>query len=632
MKFPSLKNLFDSFSYVVKRFPFEMLFALIGTIAGIVYIELENINFVGQNWCVRLMMTANFGLLISLGVTLYGESKGMTNQKFLLFKFIAAAVAASILFIIDPLVNTSDYIRFFLLAISAHLFVAFAAFTSAGLIQGFWQFNKTLFIRFLTGVLYSTALFLGIAAAIGSMNLLFNADFKSDTFLILWICIAGLFNTLFFLAGVPENLPALDHDFSYPKGLKIFTQYVLIPLATLYVIILLAYELKILLQWNLPKGSVSNLILGYAVFGILSILLVFPIKDEEENKWIKTYARSFYFLMLPLIVLLFFAAGTRIFKYGITEYRYFLILLSCWLLFITSYFLLSRKQNIKLIPISLCLLTLTTIYGPQSAFSVAKYSQRTILLKILKDHHGLKDGKIVPVKKISKTAGDRAVATLEFLVDHYGMEVLQPYTAKDLTAVSDSISRNKGISKYTYTSRYYQRNERIKWLVQACGLTEFSGYRYSSYSTDSQPDRYYTLNKQENGFTIIKGYDFIIDDINIQNRTATYMAGQVKIKTTVDQKGYFSISLNGETVRFDLKASLNSLLKEESKLKGYLNKNDNQIDGIEYTLPARMLSFTQETKSFTITFNVASSRFERDQYKNIKAINYINGVYLIKQK
>jgi len=632
MKFPSLRNLFDSFQYVIKRFPFEMLFALIGTIAGIINVELENIDLTGQNWCIRVMMIANLGLLISLAVSLFCESKGIVKQKRFFFKFVAAIAAGSLLFLINPLVNTSDYIRFFLLALSAHLLVAFAAFTSTGLIQGFWQFNKTLFLRFLTGVFYSVALFLGLSAAIWSMNALFNADFKSDTFLIIWICIVGMFNTLFFLAGVPDNLKTLELDFSYPKGLKIFTQYVLIPLATVYVVILLAYEIKILLGWNLPKGSVSNLILGYAVFGILSILLVFPIKDQEENKWIKTYAKSFYFLMLPLIVLLFLAVGTRIFKYGITEYRYFLILLSCWLLFITLYFLSSRRQNIKLIPISLCLLTLLATYGPQSAFSVAMYSQRTILLNILKHNDGFRNGRMVPVKKISVKEGERAVTIVEFLSDHYGMDVFQPYINKNLTAVSDSISMKKGKARYDYASRYEQRNERITWLVNYLGLTKFSGDRYQSYSNNKQNVRYYWLSRQQNDLTAVKGYDFIIENVNIETKSNSYTVDQIRIKSAVDLSSNFSISLNGESANFDLKPLLTGLLKDEAKLRAYLTQQENSMNVIAYTLPDSMLHISKETASYKITFMINNVRFDTNQSKKINELTFMNGMYMIKKK
>jgi hypothetical protein len=627
MKFPSIKTLLDSFSKVVKRFPFEILFVLTGTVAGIINIELENIDLHAENWCIRVMMMSNLGFLFSLAVTLYTESKAISDHKRLIMRIIATVLGGLTVLMINPMVHNSDSIRFVLLSLSAHLLVAFSAYTADGLIQGFWQFNKTLFLRFLTSVLYSTVLYAGIATAIGSINLLFNADFRSDTFFIVLILIAGLFNTCFFLAGVPADLRGLDQDQTYPKGLKIFTQYVLIPLVTIYVVILLAYEIKIALQWNLPKGSVSSLILGYAVFGLLSIMLVFPIKDEEEYKWIKSYARSFYFLMLPLLILLFLAVGTRIFKYGITEFRYFLILLSCWLLFITIYFLASRRQNIKVIPISLCLLTLTSIYGPQSAFSVSMYSQRAILLDLLKDHKGIKDGKIIPLKRVSPKDARRIVATLEHLSDQYGMEVLQPYMDKNMAAVSDSISNLKGKDEYDaeYTSRYNQRIQRRKWLIDYVGLTNFAGYSYPPSPGDIN-HRFYSLGIQQNQVTSVKGYDFIIDDISLQNRNDHILVDQVKVNIRVSKERYFSLSLNGELVRFDLKTLLKPLLENPQNLKKYSTCQDC------YEFPPAMLSFSRKTSSFLVSFRADDLRIEVDNNKNVTRITFINAKYLVSKR
>src|SRR5690606_39092070 len=114
----------------------------------------------------------------------------------------------------------------------------------------------------------------------------------------------------------------------YPKGLKIFTQYVLIPLMTIYLGILLVYETKILLEWEMPKGIVATLILGYAVFGILSLLLVWPIKGDDGNRWVQLFARFFYLMMIPLIILLVLAVYTRVSSYGFTEERYILVVLA----------------------------------------------------------------------------------------------------------------------------------------------------------------------------------------------------------------------------------------------------------------------------------------------------------------
>ena len=122
---------------------------------------------------------------------------------------------------------------------------------------------------------------------------MFDLNVSGEIYGHLFFFIAGIFNTIFFLAGVPANWTELEEQSSYPKGLKIFTQFVLIPLATIYLAILLTYEGKVILEWSLPEGIVSSLVLGYAVYGILSILLVYPIRHDEGNKWIKFFLQAF---------------------------------------------------------------------------------------------------------------------------------------------------------------------------------------------------------------------------------------------------------------------------------------------------------------------------------------------------
>ncbi|RZK70803.1 MAG: 23S rRNA (uracil(1939)-C(5))-methyltransferase RlmD, partial [Pedobacter sp.] len=302
----------------------------------------------------------------------------------------------------------------------------------------------------------------------------------NDIYVTLFVWIAGIFNTLFFLAGVPHDMEQLDGDLTYPKALKVFTQYVLIPLATVYVVILLAYEVKIALEWSLPKGLVSNLVLGYAVFGILSILLVFPIRNHEENKWLKTYARSFYILLMPLLVLLYLAMMARVLPYGITEQRYFLLVLAGWLTFITAYFLLSRKQNIKVIPISLCIVTLLAIYGPLSALSVSRYSQRSILIKIFEKYGKYKDGKLLPLGKAKLSADDgrEALEKVEYLGDNDKMQALQGYVNADLAAVSDSLRAQVKDKRYRYD--YELNAKQTDWLKKYLGLDRFSDFKYAA--------------------------------------------------------------------------------------------------------------------------------------------------------
>jgi hypothetical protein len=632
MVFPSIQNLVKDVKYVIARFPLEIAFAIIGTIAAIVSIENVAIDGIVSNWCTRIIMTANLGLLISLSVSLYLESKAVKGPQLYLYKVFIALLVSCMVFILNPLQQGGDYIRFFLLSLAGHLLVSFSAYIHADSIQGFWQFNKTIFIRFLTGVLDSAVLYLGLAAAIGATKFLFNIDLGSNAYSILFVLIAGLFNTTFFLAGIPKDLDALNKDFTYPKALKIFTQYVLIPLATIYVIILLAYEVKILIQWNLPKGLVSNLILGYAVFGILAILLIFPIREQEENTWIKTYARSFYFLMLPLIVLLFLAVGTRVFRYGITENRYFLIMLAIWLLMVTVYSLISRKQNIRLIPVSLCLFTLFCVYGPQSAFSISKYSQTKILTDIFKRNNAFKDHKMIKPKKISEKDGVRAARTLRFIVENYDYSALQAYVIPDLKLVEDSLAHTKEIEKSNQYSRSYDlKNLKLEWLQNHVGLKGFSNSRFDYPPAQADTDDSYFIRDDDTGLIAVKGYDYILQESDFEQKKGKNMPFKVRISEKKKNSGVISLHLNNDSTEFDLKVLLTTILKNPEQLRSFKNTGNISAD-YEYSLPADMLSISKETKNFMIVYRLSAIRFNRVKNKDIREFGYNNGVFLIKIK
>ena len=472
MKFPSLSTFVNSIKNVLSRFPFEIGFAFLGTIAATVYIEISDLNLTAESICMRLILIANLGLVLSLSVTLFSESYSNSFPKKYLLRVLLLFILTGLFFLIDPLKRETDLFRFILLALAAHLSVSFAAYFGKGHVNAFWQFNRVIFLRFLIGGIYSAALFLGLAAAVGSMNFLFNFNFDWDTFAILWVWIVGIFQTVFFLSGVPANLNGLEKDTTYPHGLKIFTQFVLIPLATVYAIILLAYEAKILLEWELPKGLVSNLILGYAVFGLLSLLLIYPIRNQDENKWLKTFSRSFYYVLIPLILLLLWAVLARVIDYGITEERYFLIILAAWLTFINAYFLISKSQNIMIIPFSLCLLTIISVYGPQGAFSTSRRSQINELQELFGNHGSLDGDKIISLKlKPGKEDMSRMINIVDYLVNMHGIESFRPILKRDPGIIQDSLLSVNSEKKYdSITSNWEIKSRQKLWLYTYLNL------------------------------------------------------------------------------------------------------------------------------------------------------------------
>lgn len=518
MKWPSLSRIKEATTQTIFRFPLEVFCALTGTILLLWQIEQNN----ADDNVTRLILCAVLGLALFLSITVMSESYAFTKFRRAIIQAIGATLLVLCWFILAPIDAETSVIRYSFLIVAFHLLVSFAPKSS---VEGFWEYNKQLFLRILTAALYSGVLFVGLCIAIGSTDFLFDLDLDSKIYLRLFVVIAGLFNTVFFLAGVPKYFEDLQQD--YPKGLKIFTQYVLIPLAIIYLSIILLYEGKVILEWSLPKGIISWLILGYAVYGILSILLVYPVRHNEGNNWIKAYSRLFYILMIPLLPLLCLAIGVRIQSYGITELRYVVLVLALWLTAITAYFLFSKNQNIKVIPISLSLIAILSTWGPQSASSVSENSQRNRLIHLFKSQGSWQDGKLQPMPAtISDSIGNETIQQLRFISERYGAKSLRsilPESLNDSITVRDTIK-----NKY---SRRYAAGDLLR---KELGL--------KSYYATSQTHPYdYLYARVESDTFSIEGYTKLLtidwyddsrdsliyqkgDTLMIQTETKTYKA------------------------------------------------------------------------------------------------------------
>ena len=438
---PSVSHIFQSLFQTLKRFPLASISAIVGTIAAICLTDIAYGDREDYSYLTNILVTASLGLPLGLAVSLFWEQKSKNYVWLTIASAVFFGLALLYYYSLPEELGWKDWTFFALLNLAFHLLVAFAPFIFKNQPNAFWQFNKNLFLRFLTAALYSAVLYCGLALALAALEQLFGFDINEKFYLKLWVFLAGIFNTIFFLAGVPKDINELETDSSYPKGLKVFTQYVLLPLVAIYLVILYFYTGKIILEWSWPQGWVSYLILGFSVVGILSFLLVWPLRNEKENQWINVYAKWFYILLLPLIVVLALGVYRRVSEYGITENRYFLIILAVWLLAMVLHFIFRGNKSVKIIPVSLCLFALFSSFGPWGAFNVSKMSQENRLKSLLSESGLLKDGKIVPGdNSIDFTNRKNISSIVDFFSERQELNVLDDYFEKDLNVELDSVT------------------------------------------------------------------------------------------------------------------------------------------------------------------------------------------------
>jgi hypothetical protein len=568
-KLSSAQSLWLRASQTAKRFPLQFLTTIISISILWLMIDAGDRQSVYQMKLCRILYSCNFALTLLLATDLFcGAKKYATIKKWGL-SIAIVLICAGLYLSLNPWLYNADLYRVFLLSVSFHLLVSFAPYLGKGNLNGFWQFNKNLFLRFLTAIFYSGVLFAGLAIALVAIDSLFNVKIDYKIYLKLLSIVGVGFNTIFFLAGIPVNYHQLDGDKTYPKGLKIFTQYVLIPLMTIYLAILLIYEVKISIEWQLPKGTVSTLILGYAVFGILSLLLIYPIKEAEGNGWIRLFSRFFYLTMLPLIILLILAIIKRVGNYGITEPRYILIILAIWLSFISLYFLFSKQQNIKIIPISLAILALLASYGPQSAFSISKASQISRLAKLMKSNH---------TKEKNESA-----AVVRYLVRNHGLTALQPFTKTNLENIEIKLNQ-----KSTKNNNWETKQNKVDTALAILNVKDETIYTTSNYIN---------FKKDNRDLIIVKGFDAIynLNSYANQNHLLIIDQQEISIQQKLNKKSYVNEIKIIVGKDAPLIINLNKIASQLIAKKNTFITTNDQL----FTVPSSQMQMVLEHKGYT---------------------------------
>lgn len=435
MRLPSLDRLASSATATLRRFPVVLAMAAAATVAALVLVEGEG----SQELWVRHLAAATLGLPLTFAVTMAAERWSWDGGRRAAAFGLALLVLAAVHLAWPAWSEEVAGRRYLQLSAGFHLLAAFLPFVAVDEARGFWQYNRALFLRFLTAALYVAVLQAGLSLAMGALDQLFGVPIPELAYLRLGIVLALLFQTWFFLGGVPEDLRALDSSTDHPRGLRLFTQYVLVPLVVVYLVILTAYAGKVLLTWDWPGGWIGWLVSTVAVAGILAYLLVHPIRGEAGNRWVRVYGRWFWVALLPSVVLLALAAGQRIAQYGVTEDRYFLAVGAGWLGAVALYYALSRSEDIERIPQTLCVVVLATLLGPWSAYSVSERSQLGRLRSLLAANEMLVEGRARPAPgEVSFEDRREISATVRYLVGRHGEGSLAPLFGGEPPGAADA--------------------------------------------------------------------------------------------------------------------------------------------------------------------------------------------------
>ena len=604
----SVKVITENFVKTVKRFPLPVLFSALTAV--LIIIEIENFSYFNRSHLIeKSIFISILGFFMTLVSALYTEKRTSQTKGKYIFNLIAVLLLVYLFFTLPEKFRETDYI-IFANFLSASLFALMFVYTEKENDKYFGIYNITLFMRAFTSFVFAVILFLGLASAVFAVQeLLVGDNFHEEIYGDIWAVVAAFFAPVFFLGGLPVKNEPDTETFIFPKALKVLLQFILIPLVSLYLLILYSYAAKIIFTRVWPEGIVSYLIISYSLVGIVAIILLSPLKDDENFAWTKTFSKYFFRALLPLIIVLFMAVFKRIGQYGVTEKRYFILILAFWLAGAALYMVFGRKKNLKLLPVTLSIISVLSLYGPWSCFSVSLRSQRDILKDLLTVNGILVEGKIISTENQIPFADRKSISSIvSYFYDNHGigkLDYLNPLYEKLKAETDDEVKE-----KYHY---YRDKNEQVprRMLVR-----EGFGFEFvNEYQTQNSLD-YINVALKYNYDPVledISGYDRLIDCTDNNLRKPVFDENYSLYIRRESNKMIFSKDSLSELFSIDLKLHTDEILK---KIKNPMGGNQlgpeemavrGENDSLKYMIAFRNFNLTR--KSENEEFELSSSHF-----------------------
>lgn len=417
----------------IARFPIPALVCLAGAvvinldIAGIAPFEFDR---AGPYRSEQIYGGLVSGFLAAGAAHLYAESRQWNGLTGMLLAFITGALLAAVCWFLRPL-----DLQFEFLLPGLVLSVMVAGYVSSGGNDNnaIWMFNARLALAVLLSGLVTVVFGGGLSAIVESIRYLFGVEIDSNIHGHIWATGVALIGALYGLSMVSRNLSETFHPERQSgllvTGTLLLLNYLLVPLALIYVVILHLYAGKMLIEWELPKGQVGIMVLIFSLGGAAIWLIAFPWRGSG-SALLRLFSKNwFLFLIVPLCLL---AIGTwrRISDYGVTPERYGLVALGLWVAFLIVWFLVRRRTiQPRIILGSLCILLVASSFGPWGAGSVSIANQQGRLTELMREAGYFRDGKLAIPDTIDAKASGEAYSIVIFLLKNRRLDSLAPMFA-----------------------------------------------------------------------------------------------------------------------------------------------------------------------------------------------------------
>ena len=134
---------------------------------------------------------------------------------------------------------------------------------------------------------------------------------------ILYMAVLTITSSFFYIFGIDEP----KHFYEHFKILRLILNFILSPAVIIYTVILYTYFIKIAFEWDLPKGGVAWMVMGFITVALIGRVAQ-SILSQRYYDWF--YSR-FTLIAIPPLIMYWIGSIYRIRLYSFTESRFYLM-------------------------------------------------------------------------------------------------------------------------------------------------------------------------------------------------------------------------------------------------------------------------------------------------------------------
>lgn len=546
----SFNNILFGLYGSVKRFPA----AIVSSVSLMTLLIIINETNPKTDNLSRVALALALAIPLSLCIKLFFERKDEKNILIQIAAYIVGGIFVYgyyLFFIKDmSMVTGTRYI-----GVSLALYMGFLFIPFFFKIEQFEMYVVSVFTGYFITVIYAAVLDAGLSAILFAMDTLLHVNILSKYYYYTFLFVSLVFAVTYFLSEIPQRKQDIQAA-KYPRLLRILLLYIVMPLLSAYTVILYIYFGKIVITriWPVGTVSVSHLVLWYAVIVTVVLFFITPIKNDKS--WQKNFMRFAPKIIIPLLIMMFVSIGIRINAYGLTERRYYVVLLGIWLMCMMIYFsFFTNKIGNIIAPVTLAAFALIAVFGPLSGYSLSIRSQNLRFEQFLLKYDMVNNGSIVPSEKVSKE--DKA--SISSIIDYFSRQ----HNLKDL--------------------KLLPKDFKINDMKTQLGFE----YEYTIYN-NSNGYFFYQRDNTEGGMNIT-GFDYMFDMRQYNNKNST--SGNTYVTYDYDRSTLKVFNNNHEVYSSDFNKFVDNIINNH----GVISNN-----GKENLLPADEMTLTEENEKVKV--------------------------------